>query len=49
MATLGPMSHAMRRAAISQDKIGWREFTEGKYQRILHGYSEFTALVHHAG
>ena len=30
MATLGPMSQTMRRAAISQDKIGWREFTEGK-------------------
>ena len=33
MATLGPMSHAMRQAAISQDEIGWREFTEGKVSK----------------
>ena len=30
MATLGPMSHAMQQATISQNEIGWREFTEGK-------------------
>ena len=33
MATLVPMSQAMRQAAISQDKIGWREFTEGKVSK----------------
>ena len=33
MATLGPMSHAMRQAAISQDEIGWRQFTEGKVSK----------------
>ena len=33
MATLGPMSQAMRQAAISQDTIGWRDFTEGKVSK----------------
>ena len=35
MATLGPMSHAMHQAAISQDEIGWREFTEGKVTKEI--------------
>ena len=33
MATLGPMSHAMRRAEISQGKIGWKKFTGGKVSK----------------
>ena len=35
MATLGPMSHAMQQAAISQDEIGWREFTEGQITKDI--------------
>ena len=30
MATLRSMSHAMQQTTISQNKIGWREFTKGK-------------------
>ena len=33
MSTLGPMSHFMRHASINQDKIGWREFMEGKFSK----------------
>ena len=35
MASLGPMSSTMHRAALSQDAIGWREFMEGKVSKEI--------------
>ena len=35
MASLGPMSARMLRAAQSQDLIGWREFMEGKISKEI--------------
>ena len=35
MASLGPMSNTMHRAAISQDAIRWREFMEGKVSKDI--------------
>jgi len=35
MASLGPMSNTMHRAAISQDAIRWREFMEGKVSKEI--------------
>jgi hypothetical protein len=35
MASLGPMSSTMHRAAISQDAIGWRECMEGEVSKEI--------------
>ena len=45
MASLGPMSLVMRRAAEAQDLIGWREFMEGKVADRIGGLQRYHCSV----
>jgi len=45
MASLGPMSNTMHRAAISQDAIGWREFMEGKVSKEIAAIQEAQCAI----
>jgi hypothetical protein len=45
MASLGPMSLVMRKAAEAQDLIGWREFMEGKVAEKIGGLQRYHCSV----
>ena len=40
-AEMGEMSQQMKLLAISQDKIGWRRFTEGYLTKLIHSRQDF--------